>query len=282
MENFFDQSPFQCRMDWGPKGTYEAASRNDIIIIVDVLSFSSTVVSALHHGAIIYPFPMEGDVNTFGASIGAEVLFDRREGRKLDRPSLSPVSFNQTHKDKKFVLCSPNGATCTKLSGKVPALLIGSLLNAYAVAKVANELQKRTKVNITVIACGERWDNVKENEDKLRPCIEDYLGAGAILNFLHGTKSPESKVCVAAFQNSRDQLEELIWESGSGKELRGKNFSKDIRHSSRLDVFQEVPILVQDDLEKSYFKESAAPYYAKASQGEAKNKICLFSAGYRP
>lgn len=258
MEKFFDQSPFQCRIDWGPKGTYEAANRNDILIIVDVLSFSSTVVTALHQGVIIYPFPMEGDVNSFGASINAEVLFDRREGKRLGRPSLSPVSFNEAHKGKKFVLCSPNGATCTKLSGKVPALLIGSLLNASAVAKAANEVQKRTNANITVIACGERWSNLEENEDKLRPCIEDYLGAGAILNFLEGTKSPESKVCIAAFQNSREQLEELIWESGSGRELRGKDFADDVKHSSRLDVFQEVPILVQDDLEKSYFKEFAA------------------------
>lgn len=254
MENYFDQSPFQCRVDWGPKGTVEAASRNDIIIIVDILSFSSTVTTALHQGAIIYPFSMEGDINAFGLSVGAEVLFGRIEGKRLNRPSLSPTSFKDYYTDKKFVLSSANGATCTKISGKVPAILIGCFLNISAVASVANKIQKTTNANITVIACGERWSNAKENEDKLRPCIEDYLGAGAILNLLEGTKSPESKVCIKTFKSSEKELEELILESGSGRELIGKGFSEDIKHSLRLDIFQEVPFLVQDDIEKSYFK----------------------------
>ena len=258
MKDIFNQAPFQCRMDWGLRGTYEAADRGDIVIIVDVLSFSSTVVSAVHFGTTIYPFPMEGDVSEFGKSVDAEILFERKEAKELGKPSLSPVSFNETYKGNKFVLSSLNGATCARISQKVPALLIGSLLNASAVAKVAEQLQKKNGASITVIACGEKWDNKRENGAMLRPCIEDYLGAGAILSELNGTKSPEAKVCVSAFENSQKELNELIWGSSSGRELREKGFAEDVTHSSQLNAFREVPTLVQDDLDKVFFKEFAA------------------------
>lgn len=256
--NFADQSPFQCRVDWGPKGTIEAASRGDIVIIIDVIRFSSAVVTAVHYGAIVYPFPMTGDVNVFAASLGAEVIRERGEGGKVNRPSLSPGSYTEAHKGERFVLASPNGATCTKVSGKVPALLVGSFLNASAVAKAANELQKQTGDTVTVIACGERWVDATGGEDHLRPSIEDFLCAGAILKSLGGTKSPESKVCIAAFEACRGQLEELVFDSGSGREIRLKGLDDDVRYTARLDVFQEVPILVQDDLHKSYFVELGA------------------------
>lgn len=254
MENHFDQSPFQCCMDWGPEGVRKASERGDIIIIVDVLSFSSTVIAALHFGAVIYPFSDRQTANGLSNLIGAEILPSRKEGKKIGVPSLSPTSFNSGCRDKKFILCSPNGATCAKISGNIPNLFLGSLVNAAYTAEVADELQKGVNSDITVIACGERWDKV----DALRPCIEDYLGAGAILNLLHGTKSPEAEVCVAAFKNSVKQLKKLIWDSGSGRELREKGFSDDAIFSSRLNVFEEVPILVRDNLEKSYFKNFSA------------------------
>ncbi|MFK9090900.1 hypothetical protein [Bacillus salipaludis] len=52
----FEQSPFNCRVEWGIRGAREATERGDIIIIVDVLSFSSTVISA-YSGRKIHPMP---------------------------------------------------------------------------------------------------------------------------------------------------------------------------------------------------------------------------------
>ncbi|HZG57243.1 hypothetical protein [Paenibacillus sp.] len=43
---FFDQSPYGCRVEWGVRGAREAAVRGDIVIVVDVFSFSSTVTAA--------------------------------------------------------------------------------------------------------------------------------------------------------------------------------------------------------------------------------------------
>ncbi|MDN4594875.1 2-phosphosulfolactate phosphatase [Polycladomyces subterraneus] len=129
-------------------------------------------------------------------------------------------------------MCSLNGAACSSIASKVPALLIGCLLNASAVAKVANRLILETGANVTVIPCGEQWNDVRIGENRLRPSIEDYLGAGAILTQLKGNKSPEAQVCMGAFHYTKSNIRELLWECGSGRELRARGFGNDVRHCS--------------------------------------------------
>jgi 2-phosphosulfolactate phosphatase len=243
---FFDQSPYKCRVEWGRRGAREAAERGDIIIIVDVLSFSSTVITALSNGAIIYPYPRTLDGKKFAEKIGGEFILGRAEAAQIGAPTLSPVSFGQDHTNKKYVLTSLNGAYCTWIASQVPALLIGSLLNAESVAVAANLLQKQTKANITVIPCGEQWEGSREYEDTLRPAIEDYLGAGAILSHLEGKKSPEAEFCMTSFLHSKDKLNNFIWDCGSGRELRGRGYEADVKHCSRLNIYTTVPLLNND------------------------------------
>ncbi|MDZ5471474.1 2-phosphosulfolactate phosphatase [Bacillus sp. 31A1R] len=240
---WYDQYPYDCRMEWGRRGAREAAERGDIVIVIDVLSFSSTVVSALSQGAIIYPYPPNLDGKEYADQLGAEYILGRAEAAKMGKATLSPVSFTEEHANKKYVLTSLNGAFCTWLASRVPALLIGSLLNASSVAAVANKLRQETNKPITVIACGEQWMNGLEDEDTLRPSVEDYIGAGAILSYLRGSKSPEAEVCIGAFLQSKDRLRDLIFECGSGRELRGKGFEHDVIHCSQLNVYQTVPML---------------------------------------
>jgi 2-phosphosulfolactate phosphatase len=131
-----------------------------------------------------------------------DVLFSQspyREAAKVGKPTLSPVSFNEEHSNKRYVLSSLNGAFCTWIASKAQALFVGSLLNAASVAFAANQLREKTKANITVIPSGEQWSSGREEEDTLRPAMEDYLGAGAILSYLEGEKSPEAEVCMGAF-----------------------------------------------------------------------------------
>lgn len=242
----FDQSPYECRIEWGKRGAREAAERGDITIIIDVLSFSSTVVSAVNKGAIIYPYPPNLDGKLYAKKLGAEYILGRKEAAIIGRPTLSPVSFNEQHANQKYVLSSLNGAFCSWIATKVPALLIGSLLNFSAVANVANQLSEQTNANITVIPCGELWNEMRENEDGLRPSIEDYLGAGAVLSELNGTKSPEAEVCIGAFLHSKDRIKELLWECGSGRELRQKGFEEDVLYCSQINYYNTVPVLLEE------------------------------------
>ncbi len=60
---------------------------------------------------------------------------------------------------------------------------------------------------------------------------------------LQGSKSVEAQLCMGAFQYAKPNLNELIWDCGSGRELRERGFSKDVTHSTSLNVLQVVPIL---------------------------------------
>lgn len=255
MENIFNQSPFQCRMDWGIRGVKEASERGDIIIVVDVLSFSSAITNAVHNGVIIYPFPRTGDINEFGKLVEAEVcILERTRARELGLPSLSATSFNEAHKGKRYVVSSINGATCVKEANENNYIFIGCLLNASAVASVVNQIQKDKNLNITVIASGERWSGSKDEPRDLRPSIEDYLGAGAILELIDGTKSPEARVCIGAYKNSKSELNELILDCSSGRELLSMGFPEDVKFCSQINTLTEVPVVVQDTKGHSYFK----------------------------
>jgi 2-phosphosulfolactate phosphatase len=241
----FDQAPYTCRLEWGPRGARDAAARGDVVIVVDVLRFSSATVTAAQYGAWIYPLAWEGDAEAFARQVGAEVAHGREGAR-----SLSPLSFGPSDAGRRFVLRSPNGAAAASAAATQAAgLLVGCLLNATAVAAEAERLRRLTGACITVVTCGERWSEAAPNEQRLRPCVEDYLGAGAILARLGGNLSPEAEVCAEAFRGARPRLAELIWECGSGRELRERGFGEDVRHSAQLDRYAAVPLLVGDHFE---------------------------------
>lgn len=241
----FDQSPYECRMEWGQRGAREAAERGDITIIVDVLSFSSTVTAAVNAGAVVYPHPPPANeaAGKYAAELGAELVRGRAEAAKSGGHSLSPLSFGPNDSGSRFVLCSLNGAACSWAAAKVPALFVGCLLNGAAVARAANDWQRRTGAAISVIACGERWSSPQNDENNIRPCIEDYLGAGLILSQLSGSKSPEAAVCIGAFGHARAGLEPLLWDCGSARELREWGYGQDVAYCLRQDVFDVAPML---------------------------------------
>ncbi|MDN4594876.1 hypothetical protein [Polycladomyces subterraneus] len=104
----FDQSPFECRVEWGFRGARDAAERGDITIIVDVLSFSSTVVTAVNVGALMFPHPppLNDQAKAFADKVKAELIFGRAEAARLGKPSLSPVSFDPFMREKNL-FCAP-------------------------------------------------------------------------------------------------------------------------------------------------------------------------------
>lgn len=264
LADVYSQAPFSVRTDWGVRGTLEAALRDDILIIVDVLSFSTTVVAAVHHGAKIYPHPMREGLQEYGLRVGATVLHGRSESLRAGLPSLSPLSFDESCRGKVFVLASLNGAACSHIGKLLPGVLVGALTNASAVGNTANELQRATGKSITVIACGEQWikkddqgKNFLSTDQTLRPSIEDYLGVGAILSYLDGTRSPEATVCQNAFQQSANNLEKLIWDCSSGRELRARGFSRDVTFATVLNAFNDVPRLNQTNLDSAFFEGAA-------------------------
>ena len=176
------QNSYRCRLDWGRHGTHQAVERGDVLVIVDVLSFSTAATTAVYYGGIIYPCTQDEDIVAFAQRIGGEAASHRRRDvPEKGRFSLSPSTYIDIEPGTRVVLASPNGATCSRYARQVPYLFVGALVNAQAVARAIFQVVEEQRLNVTVIACGERWKASTE-DGTLRVAVEDYLGAGAILS----------------------------------------------------------------------------------------------------
>ena len=240
---------YTCRLDWGLSGVRRAVARQDVVVIVDVLRFSTATIVAVHHGAIIYPCAPTDAPEVLARRLGADLAAYQRDMLATHRYSLSPVSYEDVPQGMRIVLPSPNGAACSRIGRGAPYLFVGALVNAAAVGAVVAGLVTSADLEVTVIACGERWPSPTE-DGALRVAVEDYLGAGAILSYLPFSKSPEARVCEAAFSGLRDQLRDLLWESSSGRELRQKSLGADVELAARLNHYATVPIMRGEQLER--------------------------------
>jgi 2-phosphosulfolactate phosphatase len=232
----FDQSGFDVRCEWGENGVRQLAPVSDVLIIVDVLSFSTCVEIAASRGAIVFPCRWKDEsAREFAASVNAELASDQRGSGY----SLSPASLINISAGTRLALPSPNGSTLSlsACSGGTIPTLAGCLRNCRAVAWAAAKFGRR----IAVIPAGERWD-----DGGLRPAFEDLVGAGAIINHLEGSLAPEARVALAAYLSVKSELKQTLRQCGSGRELIERGFEQDLEPASETDVSGCAPILINN------------------------------------
>ncbi|PYO76563.1 MAG: hypothetical protein DMD63_14090, partial [Gemmatimonadetes bacterium] len=127
---WFDQQSYNIRCEWGAGGVAALAGTVDVLVVVDVLSFSTCVDVATRHHAIVYPYPLKDEsAAAFAQRIHGVLAGPRGSGSF----SLSPASMTQASAGMRIVLPSLNGATLSRLTGSTPTLS-GCFRNAGAVA----------------------------------------------------------------------------------------------------------------------------------------------------
>ncbi len=233
---FLNQIDAEIRCEWGQEGLAHLLPISDVIVIVDVISFTTCVDMAVARGAFIYPSNQES-AEEYAAEIKAELAGKFENGSPYH---LSPASLQNIPAGIRLVLPSLNGGALSRLTGETPTLA-GCLRNRAAIGQAACKLGKR----ITLIPAGERWEN-----GGLRPAIEDLVGAGAIIDLLPGLKSPEAEIAVCAFQSVKSSLPDFLRSCSSGKEIIAKGRMIDIDLSAQLDVSDAVPVLYQGAYQK--------------------------------
>lgn len=232
---YYTQQGYDIRCEWGINGVTALSSVCDVMIIVDVLSFSTCVCIGAEKGADIYPYRFRDESSIdFAEKIGAKLAQSRRLALENGGISLSPCSLMQLSKNDKVVLPSPNGATLS-LAANDNITLAGCLRNAGAVAQVAQSFGKK----IGIVPCGERW----HQDNSLRPAIEDFMGAGAIIHGLSGKKSPEAQLAESAFLSTQHALLDTLYACGSGIQLIEQGYESDVMIAGELNISQAVPIM---------------------------------------
>jgi len=262
MDNALGQPQFAVRMDWGVQGAQAIGRGADFVVIVDVLSFTTTVSVALDQGVEVFPYP-RGDesgrafarrhraVLAVGRSEVAAVRASSAGEGHRSQVSLSPASIRATPGLDRIVLPSPNGsALASALAGpsqhsRGVQVLGACLRNRTAVAGWLTRQSSQSATNgavIAVVAAGERWP-----DDWLRPAAEDLWGAGAVIAALDSLGvtglSPEARSAAAAWHAVEPALAAALAGCASGAELAGAGFGGDVTIAGELDASVCVPLL---------------------------------------
>ncbi len=233
------------RFEWGPNGLRALAPVADVVVLVDVLRFTSAVSVVVAGGGAVVPYRWADDnAPAAAAAAGAVLAGSREEGG----PSLSPTDLLAMPPGLRVLLPSPNGSALALAAAEHGArhVLAGCLRNAAATARAARELAGPLGV-VAVVAAGERW---RGETGPLRPAVEDLLGAGAVLAALDPSASvgaprcsPEAAAARAAFLAARPLLHDALVASASGRELVARGWHDDVTTCAALDADPVAAIL---------------------------------------
>lgn len=198
----FDQSTYQVRLEWGVAGLARLAPA-DIVVVVDVLRFSTTVIEVVDRGE---DYPL--DAAAHAVSING-----------------APV------------------AQAAARTGALVLLGALRNASAVAAAVLAEQERRGARTSIAVIAAGELTGTDGPLrfavEDQLGAgAIIDALGA---LGIDH--TSPDAAVAAESYRALRRAVKHLLTASGSGRELIETGRGDAIARAAAVDAASVVPVL---------------------------------------
>jgi 2-phosphosulfolactate phosphatase len=234
------QLEHRVRFEWGPTGAAAIAEGADVAVVVDVLSFTTTLCVAVERGVSVLPYRWQDDrAAAYAADRDATLAVGRLEARSLPggaEASLSPAAMAQVTGVDRVVLPSPNGSAISFGLADHGCTVVGACLRNRTA--VAGWLLGRGGT-VAVVAGGERWP-----DDTLRPCAEDLWGAGAVLALLPDAGlSPEARLAADAFRAVEPRLTEALHGCAGGRELAAAGFADDVDVAAGLDAADVVPVL---------------------------------------
>ena len=231
------QSGYRIRLEWGEHGLAALASSCAVLVIVDVLSFTTAVDIALDRGGRVVPV-RRGDVRAISSaqSAGAVVAGDQKW-------TLRPSSLLDLPAGTLLALPSPNGATlCALAAASGATVLAACLRNAESVAREVEKIADGRPIGI--VPAGERWG---VTAGPLRPGIEDLFGAGAIAAALLATDSsgasPETRLAASCFSHEIENVVELLRSCASGRELTAAGHAADVELAAAVGSSSCAPVL---------------------------------------
>jgi len=211
-----------------------------LVVIIDVLRASSTIVTALANGCrgfipILSPDQAKKKAEQFekeGVLSGGE-----REGTKIEGFDLgnSPREYKrETVKDKIIIFSTTNGVKTLEMVKGAYRIIIGSFLNLQAVCNYCANY----KGDISIICAG------KEGKFSL----EDAACAGMLIDSLKNVLSDtcqESDANLTArllYKKFGNNILEILQKSQHGRYLESIGLGEDLKFCSQLDFFHIVPI----------------------------------------
>ncbi len=236
------QADVAIRFDWALSGARAITDGATCAVVVDVLSFTTTLSVALDAGMTVWPCAFGSERAAHLAAANDAVLAVARSTAGPGDISLSAGTLRAASGTRRLVLTSPNGSAVAEALSERAQVLGASLRNAAAVAAWIADAHDPDGAIVAVVAAGERWA-----DGSLRPAAEDLWGAGAVIDALlrrgWTSLSPEARVAAAAFAAVRADIGPQLAATVSGRELVGTGFGADVAIAAELDQSSVVPLL---------------------------------------
>ena len=241
---------FGVRFDWGLQGA-TAIAAGAAAIVVDVLSFTTTLSVAIDAGIEVFPYRFrDASAAAFAASTGRCAGGRPPGGRRRPESACRrcpcggpPNAGGPLTVTSKLVLPSPNGAAICRQLGE--AQVAGRRRVAAQRLRLRGWAVKAVRGPIAVVAAGERWPG-----DALRPAVEDLWGAGLVIDALAAARRG-SAVAGGGVRPRRLPVAGPTrrWRSAacaSGRELAEAGYGEEIAVAAEIDVSRRVPVLTGD------------------------------------
>lgn len=215
----------------------------DIIVVVDVLRCTSSIITALANGATcILPVRTVKEARQRHKENPTFLLAGERRGLKPKGFDLgnSPSAFiNNRVRGNTIILTTTSGTTTIHHVKSCKHVFFGALLNAQSVAEKAYTFAKSENCGITFALSG----------TKGRFSLEDFLGAGAIIASFPKERieySDTAYASVLAFNKAKPELLTHIQMGNHARTLKNLGLENDVFFCSSLNKYTVVPYLNQN------------------------------------
>lgn len=219
----------------GVAGAKRGVDRGDVVVIVDALRASATVVAALQVGARqVIPVLSVQEANAYLTDPDYRVAGERGGARLTQfHYGNSPSEILEHRADivgRRLVLTTSNGTRCMNAAlPRAACVLVGSVVNAGAVAGAALAQARHHERGITLVAAG------LEGE----PADEDAYSAALLAGRLAAAGAALSEAIPRV--READSLQVFLG-AGPASRLTALGYGEDVRLCSRVDLWDAVPI----------------------------------------
>ncbi len=227
-------------LDLTAKDAAKAVRRGDIIVVIDVLRCTSSMINAFANGARkIIPVKTLKEAYKIKSEHPSFLLAGERGGLKprgFDFGN-SPLEFTRDKVyGKTLIFTTTSGTAALIRCRSAKHVLIGGFLNVSSVASKTIKIAQREGKDISIVLSGRRGHF----------SLEDFLCGGAIAEKLVGDAvmlSDASFASLLSFKQTKDSLFNCIARDEHARNLVKLGFGEDVEFCCQVDILDIVPSL---------------------------------------
>jgi 2-phosphosulfolactate phosphatase len=226
----------------GAEGAEQAAKSSDIIIVVDVLRASSTIITAIANGALsVIPVLTVKQAIALARATPDSILGGERNGLRIRGFGLgnSPLEYTKRAVQSKNVVFTTTNCTkvlerCKQLASATE-VFIGAFLNATAIASSVKRLSTQDDKGVSIVQAGSAG----------KSALDDLVCAELIKNIIENRVEQQPLTQMNSIISPI--LRAILSNTRHGKYLISRGFQNDIWYCSQVDRIAMVPWLQKRD-----------------------------------